>query len=426
MISAVDKIDPSNLALKYIKKRILDPDYRGNVGSQHNRWDMDEAILILTAIDKYSGGARLKIRTADMSKRPMNTPAEAAYADFCNFVKTKAGKGTQDSIRKNLFPDFHRAGWIHRFDSVGVSIAPYDSRGVDSVSLSPQGLKIISAEKLDSKYFLFSKGVDTFLSGIISKLLHLLSDIDHDLGYIDLLELTFFVSAVGVASPSINISLTECRDLILEWRKMSKMQRIGVDSHLKKELVKNEKITSKVDQRDYHNWLNASQQGFHLLKQTIYFEEREDKVNPSFSRLYWMQKTGGPLTDSEKEAAAKVRLSRSLAEKHAYFKQHGVIKQKGFELHHVVALAWAESEHHFKILDSWKNMVYIDGFNHAKITQNRNLNVKMEINSSDIFLKDYSGNTIEFFYPTNIIWDSKHSKVLSDYNEELLGFVAVI
>jgi hypothetical protein len=139
-----------------------------------------------------------------------------------------------------------------------------------------------------------------------------------------------------------------------------------------------------------------------------------------------MQKTGGPLTDSEKEAAAKVRLSRSLAEKHEYFKQHGVIKQKGFELHHVVALAWAESEHHFKILDTWKNMVYIDGFNHAKITQNRNLNVKMEINSSDIFLKDYSGNTIEFFYPTNIIWDSKHSKVLSDYNEELLGFVAVI
>lgn len=90
-----------------------------------------------------------------------------------------------------------------------------------------------------------------------------------------------------------------------------------------------------------------------------------------------------------------------------------------------MALAWAESEHHFKLLDSWKNMVYIDGFNHAKITQNRNLNVIMEIDKSDISLIDYSHNRIDFFFTKNILWNPKHSVVMHEYNQKLLDFVEV-
>lgn len=425
MISTVDSIDPSNAALKYIKKRIADVDYRGVIGSQHNRWDLNELITILKALDKFTSGSKMQIRTADISKRPRNTPGEIEYANFCNHVKTVVGKGTQDSIRKNLFPDFHRAGWIDRFDKDGQIVGPYDGRGVAFVSLSAEGQRIIESDKLDNQFYLFSKGVDVFLGGVISKILSLLSDVEIPLGYIDLMELTFFVSGVGAVSPNVNISITECRDLIVEWRKMSKMQRIGVDAHLKKELVRDEHVGSKIDQRDYHNWLNASQQGFHLLDQTVYFEARPDPRNPSFTRLYWMQKSSKALSVTEKEAAAQVRLSRSLAEKHEYFKQHGVSKTKGFELHHIVALAWAESEHHFKLLDSWKNMVYIDGFNHAKITQNRNLNVIIEIDDSDIALIDYSHNRIDFFFPKNILWNPKHSPVLNEYNQKLLDFVEV-
>lgn len=425
MISTVDSIDPSNIALKYIKKRIADVDYRGVIGSQHNRWDMSELITILKALDQYSSGSKMQIRTADISKRPRNTPDEIEYANFCNHVRTVVGKGTQDSIRKNLFPDFHRAGWINRFDKEEQIVGPYDGRGVAFVSLSAEGQRIIESNKFDNQFYLFSKGVDIFLGGVISKILSLLSDVEAPIGYIDLMELTFFVSAVGAASPNVNISITECRDLIVEWRKMSKMQRIGVDAHLKKELVRDERVGSKIEQRDYHNWLNASQQGFHLLDQTVYFEARPDPRNPSFTRLYWMQKSSKVLSVTEKEAAAQIRLSRSLAEKHEYFKQHRVPKTKGFELHHIVALAWAESEHHFKLLDSWKNMVYIDGFNHAKITQNRNLNVIIEIDDSDIALIDYSHNRIDFFFPKNILWNPVHSPILNEYNQKLLDFVEV-
>ena len=426
MKSTVDEIDPSNKALKYLKKRIADDSYRGNIGSQHNRWDFDELIVILRAIDKHAPVTGLmQTRNTDISKRPGNIAGEFEYAAFCNEVKTLVGKGTQDSIRKNLFPDFHRAGWITRFDKDGNELDPYGSGGVLYVALSEEGKKLINTEKLIDQYFIFSKGVDKFLGGAISKILHLLSDGSNAIDYVDLLEMTFFVSAVGAASPDVGITIAECRDLILEFRKMSKLQRIGVDAHLTRELVPNPNSPSKTEQRDYHNWINASQQAFAILKQTVYFEVRTDLVNSHFNRIVWMQKTESGRSEEEKRKAAEIRLKRSLQEKNEYFKQHNVVKKKGFELHHVVALAWAESEHHFKLLDSWKNMVYIDGYNHAKITQNRNLNVQMKIEESDIILTDYSNNKVELFFPKDVIWDPQQAHTLQTYNDQLLKFVEV-
>lgn len=425
MKSEVNLIDPSNFALEFIKKRIMYDDYRGSAPSQHNRWDIQELISILGILLEISKGAPMKIRTTDLSKRPGNSENEASYAEFCNRVRSRVGKGTQDSIRKNLFPDYHRAGWLERLDSNFEKLQAFDRGGVQYVQLSSEGMKLAKSTKLDGQYYLFSKGIDKLLGGLISKILHLLSDDDAKLGYIDLLELTFFISAVGWDSENFGISLSECKKLILEWRKLSKYQRIGVDAHLKKELVKNLDISNKVLQRDYHNWLNASQQAFHLLNQTVYFETREDPASTSMTRLYWMQKSVNKMSEAEKVEAANKRLARSLAEKHQYFKQHNVTKQPGFELHHIVALAWAESENHFKLLDNWKNMVYIDGFNHAKITQNRNLNVLLDINQPDITLRDFSNYQIDFFYQKNVLWDPNHSALMLDYNQKLLDFVDV-
>jgi hypothetical protein len=358
----------------------------------------------------------MQIRNADLSKRPQNISGEENYARFCNSIKEKVGKGTQDSIRKNLFPDFARAGWIERYDTNQVALDPYSKGSVKYVSLSKEGLKFLKSKSLDDRFFIFSKGVDNFLGGSINKIIHLISDPDFGLDFVDLLELTFFVSAVGSKSKDISLSLTECRDLIIEWRKLSKYQKLGVDAHLSKELVKNAKLSSKLMQRDYHNWINSAQQGFSLLKQTIYFEEWKDSKNSHLNRIIWMQ-------DGNQNSAYAVRLKRSLNQKHEYMKQHSVTKQKGFELHHVVALAWAESEYHFKLLDNWKNMVYIDGFSHAKITQNNNKNVLMKFESNRMILEDYSNNKVEFKPGENLLWSDVHKNEMKDYNLMLLDFV---
>ena len=417
MNSSVDQIDPSNFALRYIKKRIKSDDYRGSIGSQHNRWDFKELEVVLTELDKFAAnGSLMQIRNADLSKRPQNISGEENYARFCNSIKEKVGKGTQDSIRKNLFPDFARAGWIERFDTNQVKLDPYSKGSVKYVSLSKEGLKFLNSKSLDDKFFIFSKGVDNFLGGSINKIIHLISDPDFGLDYVDLLELTFFVSAIGSKSKDISLTLTECRDLMIEWRKLSKYQKIGVDAHLTKELVKNANLSSKLMQRDFRNWINSAQQGFSLLKQTIYFEEWKDAKNSHLNRIIWMQ-------DGNQNSAYAVRLKRSLNQKHEYMKQHNVSKQKGFELHHVVALAWAESEYHFKLLDNWKNMVYIDGFSHAKITQNNNKNVLMKFESHRMILEDYSNNKVEFKPGENLLWSEVHKEDMTKYNLMLLDFV---
>jgi len=113
----LEKFAPGNDALQYLEKRVADPNYRGDVSSQHNRWTFDDLIFILGKMNKYIGNQGfLKMRTTDKSKRAQNTLDEFDYAKFCEEVIKGKGKGSQDAMRKNYFPDWHRCGWINRYD----------------------------------------------------------------------------------------------------------------------------------------------------------------------------------------------------------------------------------------------------------------------------------------------------------------------
>ncbi len=98
-----------------------------------------------------------------------------------------------------------------------------------------------------------------------------------------------------------------------------------------------------------------------------------------------------------------------------------VAKTPGFELHHVVPLAWSENIHHFKMLDKWENMVYVDAFSHAKITQNKNRNVVLGAVKDDITLVDYSDNEIYLKYQKNILYKPENKETIKKYNYELLN-----
>ena len=146
---------------------------------------------------------------------------------------------------------------------------------------------------------------------------------------------------------------------------------------------------------------------FSLLRQTAYFEVLDDKLI---------------LTTDEKFSEVTKRLKRSLREKREYFKNHKVQKQPGFEVHHIVPLVWSERVEHFKLLDKWQNMLYIDAFSHAKITQNRSRNVIMQIQEQNITLRDYWDNEVELIYQKNVYYDTKKESVMLHYNDKLLQF----
>lgn len=75
------------------------------------------------------------------------------------------------------------------------------------------------------------------------------------------------------------------------------------------------------------------------------------------------------------------------------------------------------------MLDKWENMVYIDGFSHAKITQNKNRNVVLGVMNNDITLADYSKNEVYLKYNENILYRPVNKEIMRIYNKDLLNTV---
>ncbi len=403
----VNNINRGNKALEFIDFRIKDEKYRGSEASQHNRYVMAQIISILTLLNKYAPEQSLMtIRTTDISKRPENNPDEYVYAKFCNEAKQKAGIGTQDAMRKNLFVDLHRMGLIERYDKNRHATDPFSSQSVKYVSISSQGIKLIEATNILDKFFIFSKGIDKLLGGYIDTLLDILRDKEYEIEKISIYEYMFFISAIDTKS-SFNLNIEQAVELIKEYRRLASLQRKSVIETLKMELDPKNFQGTKTNKRDFHNWLNKAQQVFSILNQTVYFEVRGEQL---------VIKEGNESFNPEAK-----RLDRSVNEKYQYFVKHEVDKTRGFELHHVVPLAWSENLHHFKMLDKWENMVYIDAFNHAKITQNNNRNVILNTHDNDISLKDYSDNEIYLKYKDNILYKLTKKEIMQQYNNELLN-----
>ena len=415
----INNINQGNKALEFIDSRIKDDKYRGSRSSQHNRYVMQQVVDILKLFDQYAPNKTLmSIRTADISKRPQNTLREAMYARFCNDAKektkgitSKEGIGTQDAMRKNLFPDLHRMGLIVRYGKDKKPTDPFSQQSIKFVSLSDQGLKLINEKNILDQYFIFSKGIDSLLGGYIDVILDILRDKEYGIDNINIFEYMFFVSAIGTES-NFNINTDNAVELIKEYRNLTPTQRKSVIETLKAELDPKKFIGNKTNKRDFHNWHNKAVQVFYLLNQTVYFEIRGEQLVLK----------EGKNSFNEKEIIS-TRLDRSLNEKYQYFVKNETEKIIGFELHHIVPLAWSESIHHFKLLDKWENMVYIDAFSHAKITQNNNRNVIMDFISDDMTLTDYSKNQIYLKIKENIAYKPINKIMLKKYNNELLNTI---
>ena len=405
----INNINLGNKALEFINMRIRDEKYRGAPSSEHNRYVMNQIVNILELLDKYAPNQSLMaIRTTDLSKRPQNNPDEFVYAQFCNEAKQRAGIGTQDAMRKNLFVDIHRMGLIERYDSDKNPTVPFSQRRVKYISISNQGIKLIKARTILDKYFIFSKGIDTLLGGYIDMILEIFTDKEYGIDKLSIYEYMFFVSAIGTKT-SFNINTNQAIELIKEYRRLTPIQRRSVIETLKVELNPKKFKGSKPNKRDFHNWHNKVAQAYYLLNQTVYFEVRGEQLVLKKGQNSFIGK------DS--------RLDRSLNEKYLYFVKHKVLKTIGFELHHVVPLAWSESSYHFKMLDKWENMVYIDAFSHAKISQNQNRNVVLDINNDDIKLSDYLDNAVYLKHKTNILYKPHNQNVMKKYNTDLLHTV---
>jgi type II restriction enzyme len=257
---------------------------------------------------------------------------------------------------------------------------------------------------MKNRYFVFAKGLDFVFKGIIANLIEILREYKK----VSIYELMFFVTAIDISKDEFSFAITQTEAIkpIKKFNLLSPTQKNAVIGMVKKELNPRNYSGNKTDKRDFHNWKNESQQIMTLLKETPYFEIRDENIYLSTQKDF-------------SDALAK-RLNRSLDAKYLYFQNHKIKAVKGFELHHIVPLSWSESIHHFKLLDKWENMLYIDGFSHAKITQNSNRNVHLTSDNNDFILDDFSDNQVFLKFQDNVIYLIELQTKLLKYNHELL------
>ncbi len=410
MSNYVKNIGLGNKSLEFIDKRIKDDNYRGNVSSQHNRYTMYDFIKILRLLNKYAPEESLMaIRTTDISKRPENTEEERQYAMFCDEAKAAAGIGTQDAMRKNLFVDMHRMGLINRYDHQKTPTNPFKSQQVKYASLTPFGLRFIMETNILNQYYKWSKAIDQLLGGFIDVVLNILDNNDADINKINMHEFMFFVSAIGTNS-SFNLTLQKCIELIKGYRNLSRIQRRSVTETLTTELQPEKFGGDKTSKRDFGNWKNKAQQIFKLFDQTVYFEVRDEN-------LFLKTSTSN---NSSANNGGFGKPKRSQSEKDKYFKKHNIEKKPGFELHHIIPVSWSETPHHFKLIDKWENMVYIDAYSHSKITQNGSRNIYLEQEGKDLILRDNAGNQVYLKNNENVLYQVEKQKVILEYNKKLI------
>ena len=399
-------IDPSKDCLKFLGERILSNNYRGIQLSQHNRYDVCFVITMLEQLELLVGTEKMQIRTTDLSKRPYNTPGEETYANYVDSLVEKNGRCTQDSVRKNLFVDLNRMGFINRYDKNKNLVLPYERIAIKYVSITNLGLELINnKDDLFKRNLIYTKAIEQLTNGLPEELIDVVSINEK----ITMTEFQFFISFIDQTLNGHLYTKTELISYVEEFRKMSIHQRNAVVDRVKDYCNPNNFVGNKTNLRDYHNWKNETQQIFNLLNQTVLYELRDE--------ILYIRIGENGLFDN------KAKLKRSLSEKKKYFEQQGVEKQKGFELHHIIPLLSAQTKNDFAVLDVWKNMIYIDGCTHAKITQTNNKNIDLCFDDDNIILSDPAGliENIDCVKDTNVFYDANNKETMQEFNDSILN-----
>lgn len=404
ILQEISQIDPSKECLKFLAKRLQSKDYRGIQISQHNRYTKKEILVILQEIYALVGSNLMQIRTTDLSTRPQNVGGEELYAQLTHNISLKLSRCTQDSLRKNIFVDMHRMGLISRFNAKKQELSPFANGTKKFISLTKLGLALLQEKSLFTQNLLFTRALETLLNGFGEELLNIVLELNSN--YISEEEMVFFVSFLNQRLENSIFSRSVIVEFIKEYRALSKFQQKMLTEKVQAYCNPSNFSGDKTNKRDFHNWLNETQQIITLLSQMSYFDCNDKRL---FVRV-------GKNDIFENNT----KLKRSLTEKQAYFMQHKVNKSKGFELHHIVPLCWAKSRVEFQTLDKWENLVYIDAFSHAKITQNNNENVRLSFINLNAVFSDFKDNQVLCEKDSQILYDKNKQKIMLDYNQNLL------
>jgi len=399
-------------SLGFLADRILELKYRGKHLVQHARHKVDDFISILEGINKYSTDGMLRIRTTD-SKSRFDKDEEKDYALFIDDLQKKLSKGTKDGIRKVVFPDMHRMGFITRYGKDKKETDPYKKQHVFYVQVTDLGNELIKLKKnAFKKNALFTQRIDVLTKGIAQQLFDIC--VEENLKSISVYEYMFFLSFIDKKIGHVTYNKDDIVALLKDYQTLTSIEKKQVIDAVKKYCDPSNFRGDKTKKRDFGNWKNEAESLFCILENSMYFSVDHQRNNQSLKIRIGKDGIYG----------TKEKLKRSQQEKDEYYKQHGVKKTHGFELHHIVPLLLANNASEFAILDRWQNMIYIDGKNHDIISQTGNKNIILSFNNDDVILSDFSAvkklPDINAKFNIDVLYSTKFQTMMKDTNQEII------
>ena len=403
-LSELENISPSNSFLQYISQRVASNDYRGIQCSQHNRLTFEYFSHLISVIYDVAGSDTFCIHVGD--DHGILQPQAKMYYEIVNRTKQLTGKGTINSIKKNTFPDIARMGFLHRYDKDGSVILENTSRPhVYSVALSERGIKFANGTAFE-KIKLFTDGIDFLTKNTASELVEVLYLNDLGIDRINILEYMYIFS-----DDRSTISTNDKLQLLLEYRRLSPLEKAKVDTCLKSfcNPLNRKVYNNKTLLRDYNNWKNESQQIYGLFANSTYFKVENDTLvlNTGSCGIFNAQTNRGTKAKSD------------------YFKNHHIQKQNGYELHHIIPFSAAQSKHDAVAVDDYRNLIYLESKKHGEFTKANNRHVLLKQDSTGyilIFLGLSSGDTdaITVRISSDALLSQALVPTLIDYNKQLL------
>ncbi len=399
-------INNSNNFLKYIVVRLQKDDYRGIHISQHNRYDMEFVIKVLEVIKNYVGYDLFEIPRGDYSERE-NVKKYNIY-DYQNFkeitdkVKSSTGRTTYNSIKKNFFVDFHRMGLITRYDKNKIPSNPYERTTIHYASLTNEANKLLNAKNIVEKHRIFTDILDKNLfNSYLSDLVDLIFNSQYKSDVINIHEFMFIFT---------DTILDNSIKLLGEYRKLKRFQKDNLLNLIRQYANPDNFSGDKTNKKDFHNWINESQQMFMLLKQTSYFQVDENNENIALN----IGSYGIFSIDN---------IKRSDKPKQEYFSLHKQQKMIDFELHHIIAISKARNKQEVSLLDNVYNLIYLHKNKHLEITKQKNTHVYLSINELMAKFCDFDSAKIQANNGNDALYSKDNSilQKLEIHNKEAIN-----
>jgi len=272
-LQAILDIDSGNAFLKYIVARVQREDYRGIQISPHNRYDLGFVREIFKQIYEIAGDDLFEVPPGDYKQSEYDA-LERTHPKFVLMVrriKANTGRTTVNSLKKNFFPDFARAGFITRYDESGNPLDAKKRPSVVSAQLNDAAIDLVKTTDISRQHSIFSKQVAILLGEyIVVELADAIRHSEFKDAQIDFVEFQYILSD--------NNADWGCKiDLLRQYRRLEAFQKNRVHKLLKQYCNPDTFGGDKTTKRDYHNWSNETQQIMNLLKYIPHFQITSDK-----------------------------------------------------------------------------------------------------------------------------------------------------